>query len=470
MLYRLFLIGSTCLVALHANSTVSKDGKTGMSSTKQAQKSEVESSLGFLRFLQKAYDTNPELLGERSARSAQESELLVAYSRFGPSVHLAASAKPKSMSNVFGGAKKDSLGDTVDSFSDTEYLVQGKVDGRINLFRGGSDTFGVMAALAKQDAYDIEHLNILQKFILDAVEVYVNVLKGRQALNVYTTFERQARHNFERVQTEFTVGSSTKTNVLTAKAELAQATSNRMKAHTELINAEQAYVEKSGEAAPPLTYPKNNLKLPNTLKESLEIAERHNLGKLKGESGVRAARYGLAATVLGSVSPTVDLTLTYSRSLERADKDKPGDASIGVQVSYELFSNSSKGNHFSQLKRSTHEKVASGYKYEHALNVMVREVKAAWHGLKTTESNRSQADLAVDAARNAYAGAVEEFRLGQRAYLDLLKVQEQLLKAELNHIEATKAEILGRYKMLAAMGVLTPEAVGLNINEQNTTG
>jgi outer membrane protein len=464
------LVSCMCVATLFAGSYAATLEKVHEKEVKKEELPASSAPLGqvnvkrnteLLEFLQKAYDSNPDLLSARYTRSAKEAEMLGAMSRFGPRVTLSADAGHGPL------PLKGSLADGIESLRNTEYVVSGKVSAGINLFRAGSDTFAVMGAAARQDAYDVEQFGKINKFILDAVEAYVNVIKGRQALEVYTKFERQARHNFERVQTEYVVGSSTRTNVLTAKAELAQATSNRMKAQTELINAEQAYIEMAGEPAGELVYPKNTLKLPATLDECLSIAQEKSLILRGSAANLRAARYGLASTITGTL-PSVDLYAEYDTSLSEEDVNKEGTSRVGIRVSYELFSNSSQqGSHLSQIKQATNQKQAAGYAYEHSRNVSVKEVKAAWHGLKTAESQRSQADLGVEAARNAYEGAIEEFRLGQRAYLDLLKVQEQLLKAELNHLEAIKADILGRYRLLAAVGILTPEGVGLVINERD---
>lgn len=468
------LVGSVCFATLFGSIYAENQGETSEKVSEEEVKKEenldasvasgsvsIKRNTELLEFLQKAYDSNPELLSSRYTRNAKEAEMLGAMSRFGPRVTLSADAGHGIV------PLQGSLADTIESLRNTEYEVKGKVSASVNIFRAGSDTFAVMGAAAKQDVYDVEQFGKIQKFILDAVEAYVNVLKGRQALEVYTKFERQARHNFERVQTEYVVGSSTRTNVLTAKAELAQATSNRMKAQTELINAEQAYIQMAGEPAGDLVYPKNTLTLPSTLDECINIAQEKSLTLRGSAASLRAARYGLASTITGTL-PSVDLYAEYDTSLSEKNINQEGMGRVGIRVSYELFSNSSQqGSHLSQIKQATNQKQAADYAYEHSRTATVKEVKAAWHGLKTAESQRSQAELGVDAARNAYEGAIEEFRLGQRAYLDLLKVQEQLLKAELNHLEAIKNDILGRYRLLAAVGMLTPEGVGLTLNERD---
>ena len=478
MLKNQLLIGTMCLVSLFNKSYAENEQQTGELPKKEVEQVkkdvpddkntsvsgtiDVRRNIELLDFLQKAYDSNPDLLSARYARNAKEAEMMAAMSRFGPRVTLSATAGHTQLQP----SGRNNFDEQLEMLRDTNYDVKGQISAGINLFRCGSDTFAMMGAAAKQDAYDMEQFGKIQKFILDAVESYVNVIKGRQALDVYTKFERQARHNFERVQTEYVVGSSTRTNVLTAKAELAQATSNRMKAQTELINAEQAYIEMCGEPAGELVYPKKTLNLPVTLDDAMKIAEEKSVTLRGAAANLRAARHGLASTVTGTL-PSIDLYAEYDTSLKEEAKNDGGSGRVGVRFSYELFSNSGQGAHISQIKQATNQKTSADYGHEHARNAMVKEVKAAWHGLKTAESQRSQADLGVDAARNAYDGAVEEFRLGQRAYLDLLKVQEQVLKAELNHLEAIKAEVLGRYKLLATIGVLTPSAVGLVINSHD---
>lgn len=466
------LISSMCLIVSLGDICAAKNQDAVKEETIPKAESEPKAApaiaakrqVQLLEFLQKAYDTNPELLSARYSRNAKEGEMLAAMSRFGPNVRLSATAGHQT-GGMFSPSDKN-LSEHLELLRDTNYEMKGQVSANLNLFRAGSDTFALMGASARQEMYDVEQLGVIQKFLLDAVEAYVNVLKGRQSLEVYTKFERQARHNFERVQTEYIVGSSTRTNVLSAKAELAQATSNRMKAQTELINAEQVYIEMAGEPAGELTYPQPMLKLPSTLDDCMHIAETKSLTLRKGAAGLRAARYNLASSVTGTL-PSIDLYAEYETSLKEEDKDKGGSGRVGVRLSYELFSNSSHGSHMSHLKQAVNGKQAASYAQEHARNAMVKEVKAAWHGLKTAESQRSQAEFGLEAARNAYEGAVEEFRLGQRAYLDLLKVQEQLLKSELNYLEAVKADILGRYRLLAAIGELTPSNVGLIMNERD---
>lgn len=465
--YRL-LVGAMCAVTLCHNmyaveETDQKEDaeqkETAPKDNPAPSKINVKRNIELLDFLQKAYDGSPELQSARYERNAKEAEMMTAMSKFGPRVTLSATAGHQN-------SPGKNFSENLETLRDTNYDVRGQVSAGINLFHFGSDTFAVMSAAAKQDGYDMQQFEKIQKFIMGAVEAYVNVLKGRQALEVYTKFERQARHNFERVQTEYTVGSSTRTNVLTAKAELAQATSNRMKAQTELVNAEQAYIELAGEPAGELVYPKNNLSIPATLDECLKIAEEKSPSLLQAAANLRAARHGLASTVTGTL-PSIDLYAQYDKSLKEDEKDQGGSGSVGIKISYELFSNSGQGSHLSQIKQATNMKTAANYAFEHARGAMSKEVKAAWHGLKTAESQRSQAELGVEAARNAYEGAIEEFRLGQRAYLDLLKVQEQLLKSELGYLEGIKAEILGRYKLLAVIGTLTPNAVGLTLNERD---
>lgn len=423
----------------------------------------TKSNIDLNRFLQTAYDFYPELQSARYERSSKESELMNAMSRFAPNVTLSATAGH----NPFGA----SLGDALEKVQDTAYDVNGTVSASLNVFKGGADTFGLASAKARQESYDIEYKGKLQKFLLDGAEVYLNALNAREALEIHKTFELRARYNFERVQTEYKLGASNKTDEYMAKAELAKAQSARIKAQTGFTNAQEAYKEMSGELPHGLTYPALEIKLPNSLEESLVLAEEKALTARAGAAQLRAARHGLAATMAGAALPSVDVFVEYNKPLKEETYDKDnGSGRVGVRVSYELFSNSGRTPNFASVKQSTNQHQAAVYGNEHAQNKMRKEVIAAWHGVNTAKAQKMQGEVAVEASRNAYEGGREQFRLGQLKYADFIKIEEQLLKSELAYLEAKKEAYLAQLRLLAATGTLLPSTLGLVVHNRDDEG
>lgn len=453
------------MVGVHAQTTTtpSKNTPSPHSTTKADGEKGATKNVGLKAFLQKAYDYSPELQTARYERSAKESELMTAMSRFAPDVSLSANATKSFFNSSLGGA--------IETLHDTDYNVQGKVSVNLNLFRGGADVFGLASANARQEGYDVEYKAKLQKFLLDAAEVYINAKNAQEALEIYKTFELRGRYNFERVQTEYRLGASNNTDVHMAKAELARAVSGRIKAQTTLTNAREAYKEMCGMLPSNLTYPSMELSLPKSLDDSLKMAEGKSLTARGGVAKLRAARNGLAATMVGLASPSVDAFVEFNKPLA-SDKyeESNGNGSVGIRISYELFSNSGRGANFASVKQAVNQHQAAVYGNDYARNKMRKEVIAAWHGVSMAKAQEMQAQVAVEASRNAYDGGREQFRLGQMKYADFIKVEEQLLKNELAYLDSRKEAYLAGLRLLNATGLLTPSKLGLVINSRDDEG
>lgn len=469
MLKQKFLnvVGVSIIIGMggvHAQTTTpSKNTPSPQSTSKADGEKGAAKNVDLKAFLQKAYDYSPELQTARYKRSAQESELMAAMSRFAPNVTLSAEA-----TTPFAGA---SLGDAVEKLHDTEYDVTGTVSANLNLFRGGADMFSLASANARQEGYDVEYRGKLQKFLLDAAEVYINAKNAQEALEIYKTFELRGRYNFERVQTEYRLGASNNTDVHMAKAELARAVSGRIKAQTTLTNAREAYKEMCGVLPSNLTYPSMEFSLPKSLDDSLKMAEGKSLTARSGAAQLRAARNGLAATMVGLASPSVDAFVDFSKPLA-SDKyeQSNGRGRVGIRVRYELFSNSGREANFGALKQSVNQHQAAVYGNDYSYNKMRKEVIAGWHGVSMAKAQEMQAQVAVEASRNAYDGGREQFRLGQMKYADFIKVEEQLLKNELAYLDSRKEAYLAGLRLLNATGLLTPSKLGLVINSRDDEG
>jgi outer membrane protein len=447
---------------------VAPASKKGLSVTKTVAPTAPTKIVTMRDFLQDAYDISPNLMAARYSRNEKESELMNAMGRLAPDVTVSVYSGKNINKNSFGAINPDrGVQDFMhDSWNKDNPSTLGSAELSLNLYRGGSDVAAITAANAKQVAYDCRFTQELVKFLIESVEIYIGVLNSRDALDIYDKLARQAAHNVERVNTEYIVGNSTKTLVLSAKAELATATSALMKAQTDLTNAEQAYLQLTGKLPGKLQLPTNTLKLPSSLEQALTIAESKSTSLLLATAEKRAAQGGLSSSI-GEMLPSIDLTAKYQEDLGSNNKIRDsGYGSIGIQMSYKLLSNSYSGGgtHISKLNASVNHNTAAGYNLDAARKQMKQAVTAAWYNWETAKSQMKQVVLSVEAGRSAYEGALAEFKLGQRSYYDLLKVQEQFLKAELQHLNTLKEEIVGRYKLLAEIGMLTPTSIGLTLN------
>lgn len=405
--------------------------------------------------LQSAFSTNSKLRSALFQEQAKSTGVNKAMSAFVPNLDASATR----------GASVEGQESTSNFFKASSYQNpyqndwRYEVGARWNIFNFGVDTARLMAAKEEAGVAEVDRKSAEQKLIIEVAEAYLNVIKAKEGVAVTGKFEQQAAHSFKRVQTEYTVGHSTRTNVLTAKSELALATSDRIRAEAEHTVALYAFQQIVGRPAGDLKDPHPSLNMPATFDEAVAMAECCSLQLLKDTKAYRASRFALSSA-FGPFMPSVSLGAKFANSHNNRVYEDPKywRSEIWLAVSLNLFSG---GKDFADLRASHYGKESARFNLEHSRSDLKKNVAEAWHGLKSAKARHIQSQLAVEAYNNAYEGAEEEFKLGQRAYLDLLKVQQQKLKADLGFIESKKQEVLSLFKLNAVIGTLAPETLGI---------
>ncbi len=69
----------------------------------------------------------------------------------------------------------------------------------------------------------------------------------------------------------------------------------------------------------------------------------------------------------------------------------------------------------------------------------------------------------MKAAEAALNGVREEARLGQRTTLDVLNAQQELVNARIALVSAQRDRLVNSYALLAAVGRLAPQVLGLTV-------
>jgi outer membrane protein len=98
-----------------------------------------------------------------------------------------------------------------------------------------------------------------------------------------------------------------------------------------------------------------------------------------------------------------------------------------------------------------------------ALNVGV-----AWADLEVARASIRAGRLEVSAAQLAFDGVREEAKLGARTTLDVLDAEQEVLNARGRLIDSRRDEYAATYALLAAIGKLTVEHLGLNVGDSSS--
>jgi outer membrane protein len=90
-------------------------------------------------------------------------------------------------------------------------------------------------------------------------------------------------------------------------------------------------------------------------------------------------------------------------------------------------------------------------------------VTQAWGQLDAAKAQINATQAQVTAAEVALNGVREEARVGQRTTLDVLNAQQDLVNARVALVTAQRDRVVASYAVLAAVGSLSPQVLGLRI-------
>ena len=90
-------------------------------------------------------------------------------------------------------------------------------------------------------------------------------------------------------------------------------------------------------------------------------------------------------------------------------------------------------------------------------------VVQAWGQLEAAKAQIQATTAQVAASEIALNGVREEARVGQRTTLDVLNAQQALVNARVALVTAQRDRVVASYSVLAAVGSLSPQILGLRI-------
>jgi outer membrane protein TolC len=99
-----------------------------------------------------------------------------------------------------------------------------------------------------------------------------------------------------------------------------------------------------------------------------------------------------------------------------------------------------------------------------AYRAVREEVTSAWQALMTAQSSIQSFTEQVRAAEIALEGSRQEALVGQRTTLDVLDQENDLFQAEVDLVSAQRDEIVASYRVKAAVGELTVQAIDLPVS------
>lgn len=412
--------------------------------------------------LAKAYTSNPDLAAQRAALRAVDEDVAAAISGYRP--------------NIAGRASVDRLdaGGAASGQASNSQAASATIDQPV--FRGFRTRNSVRAAdsqvLAQRERLRTSEQTILQQ----VVTAYMDVVRDEAVLrlnqNQVEVLQRQLEANRDR----FEVGELTRTDVAQSESRLSLAISDRTAAEGALTASREAYRRVVGQLPGTLDPAPEVPMLPPTADEAIAVAVEESPVLLAARYDEQAQRYNVAVNK-GAVLPSVDASagVSWRKDTGGNNNDFPGtvvgddertSASIGATLTVPLYQS---GSEYAAVRRAQQIQSQRLLEIAAAERQVTEEARNAWEQLRTARSTIQSASEAVRASEIALEGVTQEQMVGSRTILDVLDAQQELLNARVSLVRAQRDQYVAAYALLASMGRLTAEDLGLPVDVYDPT-
>jgi outer membrane protein len=406
--------------------------------------------------LTEAYQVNPQLNAQRAIVRQTDEAVPQALSGYRPSIKVNAGVGKQvtSQETIVGPAlvQRDLWPTTPSSVGITVQQT---------LFNGFQTANQTRAAesnvfVARETLRVIE-----QTVLLDAATVYLDVVRDAAILAVQQSNVRMLGDILQQTRARFKLQEVTRTDVAQAEAQLAAGQSQMLGADSNLTTSKAAYRRvigsEPGRLEPGLSVERLS---PQTLAAAIDAGTSAN-------PSVLAARYGVDVAQLqvkiseSSLYPTVTLlgSAQYLHDVPFTGLiPEQSSATALITVSVPLYQGGAEYSAIRQSKETLTERRLDLATTRDKARATVVQV---WGEIRAAKAQVQAAQEQVRAAEVAVNGVRTEARLGLRTTLDVLIDQQALVNARLNLVTAEHDRIVGSYKLLSAVGRLSPQTLGL---------
>ncbi len=298
-----------------------------------------------------------------------------------------------------------------------------------------------------------------QNVLLRAVQAFLNVRSAHETALLQANNVRLLTQELRAARDRFDVGEITQTDVSLAEAALAAAKSAEAAARGQLMIAREEYLAAVGHYPNGLQVPPRTPVTANSLSAAKAVARGHHPDILSAQRAVTVA--DLATEISRrSMLPTASASASLTGTINSGTSVDTSTTAVGVTISGPIYM----GGKLSALYRKAKAQAQAS---RAGLNLSVmgveQSVANAWAQLAVAQASLQASDQQIRARRVALRGAKEEASLGARTTLDVLNFEQDLLNAETSRISAQSNEYLAVYSLLAAMGLLTADHLGLGV-------
>ncbi len=385
-----------------------------------------------------ALQHNPQIAQAVALADAAKSRTAKARSPFWPRLDINYSYWHSERDSNFSSSALN-IGSSSLSFGN-DFQSSTSVNGRYNLFNGGSDWFRLHEAQHLAAAANYQRRGVVADIVLEVNEAYIEVLRAERTVATEgksVELLEQQRHD---THLRLEQGLIARNDLLRVDVEMATARQNLALAEGRFEIARQtlarALGRPLGEEEEISDFTLQPVPLDSVEKMRLEMfAKRSELHFLRSRLAAQQAGH---KAVRGDLVPNVDLVLSYDRFgnnglPETGDTDYYSESRTMLQASWTLFSGFDTRY---ELVGREHEIRARREEVKATEDRLTLQLQTVLEAFRVSERNLATAETSVLQAEENYRVNENRYRANVASTVDLLDAQEFLTRARNERVKA----------------------------------
>lgn len=303
-------------------------------------------------------------------------------------------------------------------------------------------TFSRSSHLLKAEKMRFQQLK--QEIALNAVKVYVDVLRRTEILKLREHKECVSLEHLSAMKKRLSLGEVTNAEVSLAKAKFSSSVSERVDAEGKLKLANIAYFHLIGEDPDELSEANDQLPSVPKLNECLQLAKTNNLSLKAAVYQKRAAKMEVIAET-SKWLPSLNLSTSKGFREGFSFDTLLDNVNIVFTLDIPIFK---RGINAFGIGKAKMDAKKFTYDYYETVKNIEKEVVNAWNNVLTAKAVIKASHEAEKAAALALEGVEQEVNLNLKSTTELLDTEDALFKARSDLVEAKSNYVISVYNLL----------------------
>jgi outer membrane protein len=415
-----------------------------------------------------AYRNNPQLNSQRAATRAADENVPTALSGYRPRVSGTASVTENYLENLTKATGAIGTPSNVPaSYIKTQGATAVSTAGLtatqtlLNGFQTANRTRQAEGQVfASRETLRTTEQNVL----LNGATAYMNLLQTAAILELQRSNVNVLEVTLRQTRDRFTAGEVTRTDVAQAESRLAAGRSQLSLAESNYVTAQAQYQQVIGVPAPARMSPATPVDRlsPRTLDGAIGRGRTEHPTITTAMYNVDIAVHQVKVAE-GALAPTLSAVGAVQKSYGSTQSlavIETLNASLSAQYTVPIYQG---GVEYAAIRQAKETLGARRMDLDTARDAVQSAVTQAWGQLEAAKAQINATTAQVTAAEVALNGVREEARVGQRTTLDVLNAQQDLVNARVALVTAQRDRVVASYTVLAAVGSLSPQILGLKI-------